>query len=146
MYQLSGWSCTLHVHVSLCKQVPHSVVTAAPWCRLQLVQVTESFQRNLIERLQGNDVAREQINLLCLGMQKVRIPMVDTSDVTNAITALQCLSPLQPIWANVHKKSRVQHCMCQMLCRTLQPLVEEGVIHTLCGLTAYIVFWCTRWT
>lgn len=90
--------------------------------------LAESFQRNLLERLHGDGVSREQIYQLCLGMHKVQMPIACAADVASAIAAIHCFNPLQSIWKDVQKKSRVQHHLCQMLSAILQGLVNKGVI------------------
>lgn len=97
-------------------------------CRIQLVPLAESFQRHLVERLRGDGLSRDQVFQLCIGMHRVRMPMDSAADVSAAITAMQCFNPLQPVWKDVQKKSRVQHHLCQMLCAILHALVQAGMI------------------
>lgn len=80
-----------------------------------------------MERLRGDGISREQIYQLCKGMCRVHMPMESAADVASAIAAMRCFNPLQPVWKDVQKKSRVQHHLCQMLCSILQPLVNDGV-------------------
>lgn len=94
---------------------------------MQLVSVAEKFQNLLKARLHGDPSMREQIPQLCMGLCRVRLQMETTGDVTNAIAALACLNPLQPIRKDVQKKSRVQHVLCDMLNSMLAPAANEGV-------------------
>eukprot|EP00892_Ulva_mutabilis_P001735 jgi/Ulvmu1/11562/UM079_0005.1 len=107
--------------VQTCKDMLGSI------SRIQLVPLAESFQQHLMKRLHGDGTAREQIFQLCIGMHRVQMPMDSAADVTAAITAMRYLNPLQPIWKDVQKKSRVQHHLCRMLCAILQTLVHGGL-------------------
>lgn len=101
-------------------------MTAGCACRVQLVSVAEKFQELLKARLHGDQSLRDQIPQLCLGLCRVRVVLENTTDVNNAIAALAYVNPLQPIWKDVQKKSRVQHVMCDMLNSMLAPAANEG--------------------
>jgi fructosamine-3-kinase len=74
----------------------------------------------------------KSIAQLCAGMHRVQMPMQHSADVANALAALNCLNPLQPIWKDVKKKSRIQHALCDMLDAILTPLANEGAFKPIC--------------
>lgn len=102
----------------------------------------EKFQNLLKARLHGDQSMREQIPQLCAAMLRVRLPLQSSSDIGNAVTALACMNPLQPIWKDVQKKSRVQHVMCDMLNAVLAPVANEGVFFTLLFRFYVVVVLC----
>lgn len=91
-----------------------------------MTRVAEKFQDLLKARLHADQAAKDQIPALCLGLRKVRIPLENTTDVNNALAALARMHPLQPIWKDVQKKSRVQHVICDMLCAMLERTADDG--------------------